>query len=74
MLAVTFSELRNNAKKFFDLVEQGEVIEVYRHGKPVAVLSPIQVHSLVRWKTARPLVVNGVSVSQKIVSERSEGD
>jgi prevent-host-death family protein len=72
MLAVTFSELRNNAKKFFDLVEQGEVIEIYRHGKPVAVLSPVHVHSLVRWKTAQPLSIEGASVSRAILRERSE--
>ena len=72
MIMVTFSELRNNAKKFFDLVERGEVIEVYRHGKPVAVLSPVHVHSLVRWKTAQPLSFSGVSISQAILSERSE--
>jgi prevent-host-death family protein len=72
MIAVTFSELRNNAKKFFDLVEEGEVIEVYRHGKPVAVLSPVHVHSLVRWKNAQPLRLDGVSVSRAILKERSE--
>ena len=33
MVRVTFSELRNNAKKYFDAVEQGELVEVYRHGK-----------------------------------------
>ena len=40
MKTVTFSQLRNNAKKYFDAVEQGETVEVYRHGKPVAVISP----------------------------------
>jgi prevent-host-death family protein len=72
MIIVTFSELRNNAKKFFDLVERGEVIEVYRHGKPVAVLSPVHVHSPERWKTAQPISLEGASVSRAILSERSE--
>jgi prevent-host-death family protein len=40
MKTVTFSQLRNNAKKYFDAVEKGETVEVYRHGKPVAILSP----------------------------------
>ncbi len=40
MKTVTFSQLRNNAKKYFDAVEQGETMEVYRHGKPVALISP----------------------------------
>jgi prevent-host-death family protein len=70
MISVTFSELRNNAKRFFDLVEQGEIIEVYRHGKPVALLSPVRERRLDRWKTARPLEVSGVSLSRAILSER----
>jgi prevent-host-death family protein len=40
MKTVTFSQLRNNAKKYFDAVEKGESVEVYRHGKPAAILSP----------------------------------
>lgn len=40
MRSVTFSQFRNNAKKYFDAVEKGETLEIYRHGKPIATLSP----------------------------------
>ena len=40
MKTATFSEFRNNARKYLDEVENGEVVEIYRHGKPVALLSP----------------------------------
>jgi antitoxin (DNA-binding transcriptional repressor) of toxin-antitoxin stability system len=30
----------HNAKKYFDTVEQGETLEVFRHGKPIAILTP----------------------------------
>ncbi len=70
MVTATFSELRNNAKRFFDLVEQGEAIEIYRHGKPVAILSPIRHQAMDRWKIARPLELDGVSVSKAILAER----
>ena len=72
MLAVTFSELRNHAKKYFDAVERGESIEVYRNGKPVAILSPARPNSTERWKSVRPLQIEGLSVSQAILAERAE--
>jgi prevent-host-death family protein len=73
MLTITFTQLRNNAKKFFDAVERGETIEVYRHGKPVAVLSPAREAIGARWKGANPLRIPGVSLSKVVLSERREG-
>jgi antitoxin (DNA-binding transcriptional repressor) of toxin-antitoxin stability system len=32
----TFTELRNHAKAFFDLVEAGEIVRVPHNGKPIA--------------------------------------
>ena len=72
MIAVTFSDLRNNAKKYFDAVEQGETVEVYRHGKPVALLSPLRPGSRTgdRWKTASPLEIDGASLTQALLEDR----
>ena len=67
---VTFTEFRNNTKKHFDTVEQGEVVKVYRHGKPVALLSPLKISSMGRWKTAAPLKLKGVSLSKIILEGR----
>jgi prevent-host-death family protein len=73
MKTVTFSQLRNNAKKYFDDVEKGETVEVYRHGKPIAILSPAQEKPrLERWKTAKPLYVQGVSLSHVVLNERKK--
>lgn len=69
---VTFSELRNNARKYFDAVERGESLEVYRKGKPIAIVSPVSSKSLTRWKTSRPLTVRGASLSAAILQERQE--
>ncbi len=69
---VTFSELRNNAKKYFDAVEQGESLEVYRNGKPIAIVSPVSQKSLTRWKTSRPLKIRGASLSAAILQDRAE--
>jgi len=71
MKTVTFSQLRNNAKKYFDAVEKGESVEVYRHGKPIAMLTPYLGQSrLSRWKTANPIKIPGVSGSKMIIEER----
>lgn len=73
MKTVTFSQLRNNAKKYFDAVEKGESVEVYRHGKPIAMLTPVLHESplkLNRWKTGNPIKIPGLSLSKEIIKDR----
>ena len=41
MRQVAFTELRNNAKVYFDLVETGESVRILRNGKPIADIVPI---------------------------------
>ena len=73
MKTVTFSQLRNNAKKYFDAVEHGETVEIYRHGKPIAMLTPVLRESpLSRWKTANPIKLPGVSASKMIIEDRKK--
>ena len=73
MLETTFTELRNQAKHYFDLVESGEIVRVLRNGKPIAEIHPIA-HDLPSWKRrpARPLVVGGAPVSRMIVKDRGK--
>lgn len=73
MKTVTFSQLRNNAKKYFDAVEKGESVEVYRHGKPIAMLTPVIHESplkINRWKTGNPIKIPGLSLSKEIMKDR----
>ncbi len=72
MINVTFSELRNNAKKFFDAVEHGETLEVYRHGKPVALVTPAREKGRDHWKQVSPMAVDGASLSRAVLADRSE--
>lgn len=72
MLIATFSELRNHAKRYFDAVESGETVQVYRKGKPVAILTPVR--DADRWKAATPVQIKGVSLSQAILAERAQRD
>ncbi len=68
MKTVTFSEFRNNARKFFDVVEAGESIEIYRHGKPSARLVPC--NRKTGLKKITPLIVPGISLSGEVMRGR----
>ena len=74
MRQATFTEVRNNAKQYFDIVAAGESVRVLRNGKPIADIVPV-IADLPSWKRrkAQPLVLDGVSVSQMILQEREAG-
>jgi prevent-host-death family protein len=75
MRQATFTEVRNHAKTYFDIVESGESVRVLRNGKPIADIVPI-IADMPSWKRrkAQPLVLNGVSVSRMILEERDSGN
>ena len=72
MRQASFTEVRNHAKQYFDMVESGESVRVLRNGKPIADIVPI-VPDLPSWKQRKvqPLVLDGVSISQMILEERN---
>lgn len=74
MKQATFTEVRNHAKQYFDLVALGESVRVLRNGKPIADIVPVMT-DLPSWKRrqAQPLVLDGVSVSRMILEEREAG-
>lgn len=74
MRQATFTEIRNHARAYFDIVESGESVRVLRNGKPIADIVPV-VADLPSWKrrTAQPLVIDGVSISRMILEERTSG-
>lgn len=73
MRDATFTELRNQAKHYFDLVEAGETVRVLRNGKPIAEIHPI-LRDLPSWKQrpARPLAISGESISRLVLEDRGE--
>ena len=70
----SFTEVRNQAKHYVDLVQSGETIRVLRNGKPIADIVPIAA-DLPSWKrrTVQPLVLDGVSISRLILEDRESG-
>ena len=73
MRETTFTELRNHAKTYFDAVEGGETVRVYRNGRPVADIVPVKA-SMPAWKKpprAR-LSLGGLSLGDEILADRDE--
>lgn len=73
MKQATFTELRNNAKQFFDFVESGKPVRILRNGKPIADIVPIAPETP-SWKrrAAQPLVIDGGMISDLILKDRSK--
>ena len=72
MQETTFTELRNHAKAYFDAVEGGDTVRVFRNGKPIAEIVPIR-SGVPSWKRQGvPLTVKGLSLSQEILSDRDD--
>ena len=74
MRQATFTELRNHAKAYFDIVESGESVRVLRNGKPIADIVPVA-PDIPSWKRreAQPLVLDGLSLSRLVLEERDAG-
>lgn len=68
----TFSEFRRHAKDFFDAVEEGDVVRVYRNGRPIADVVPIPAVEPA-WKRPVPRVsVRGLQASSLVIRGRVE--
>jgi prevent-host-death family protein len=74
MKVVTFTQFRQNAATYFDVVEKGETVRVLRHGKPIAEVVPAAVEEgIVSWKQpGLKLSVRGASLSREILKERKQ--
>jgi prevent-host-death family protein len=73
MRETTFTELRNHAKTFFDVVEDGETVRVYRNGRPIADIVPVKA-AMPAWKKppeAR-LSLGSLSLGDEILADRDE--
>ena len=74
MAKITFTELRQHAKAYFDAVEKGETFQVTRHGKVVAELSPpTKSFRSPSWKKPIPrLAFPKKTIQEMIEEERGE--
>jgi prevent-host-death family protein len=72
MREATFTELRNNAKEYFDAVEAGDTVRVFRNGKPIAEIVPVRSRGASWRRPATPLTVKGLSLSREILLDRNK--
>ena len=71
MKTASFSDFRKHAAELFDEVENGEVVRILRHGRPIADISPISGKSVPSWKKDPPRIpIHGASLSNLILQER----
>ncbi|MGR3176739.1 MAG: type II toxin-antitoxin system Phd/YefM family antitoxin [Candidatus Anammoxibacter sp.] len=72
MKTISFTDFRKNASALMTEVENGEIIHILRHGKPVAEIIPFHKElSTPSWKNpALRLAINGMSLSKAIIEER----
>lgn len=73
MRETTFTELRNHAKTFFDSVEGGETVRVYRNGRPVADIVPVKA-DVPAWKKFPQvrLSLGDLSLGAEVLADRDE--
>lgn len=72
MREATFTELRNHAKDYFDAVEGGDTVRVFRNGKAIAEIVPVR-SGVPSWKKqTAPLTIKGLSLSREILIDREE--
>ena len=72
MRETTFTELRNHAKDYFDAVEGGDTVRVFRNGKAIAEIVPIRTGVLSWKRQVTPLTVKGLSLSREILNDRED--
>jgi len=72
MKETTVAELRKHTKVYLDAVEKGDVIRVYRRGRPIAEIVPIPSEKP-SWKRDIPrLTISGLSLSREVLKDRAE--
>ncbi len=72
MREASIAKLRNNVKTYFDYVEKGDTVRVYRRGQPIAEIVPIP-KKRPSWKREIPrLSITGRLLSREILKDRAE--
>lgn len=72
MKTVSFTEFRKHASNLLSDVENGEMVVVMRHGKPIAEIKPLSEESKrPSWKKpGLRLSIKGAQLSSAILEER----
>jgi prevent-host-death family protein len=74
MRETTLTDFRSHAKSYFDQVEKGETVRVYRNGRPIADVVPVAAHTPA-WRSPPEvrLSLAGLRLSHEILIDREDG-
>ena len=74
MISAAFTEFRKHTASFLDKVENGEIIVITRHGRPIAEIVPPSGEVLNRsWqRPALRMKIKGISLSREVLNERAK--
>lgn len=74
MKKVNFTDFRENASSYLDDVEDGQTIQISRHGKVIAeIVPPSEDKGLPAWKKeGLRLTTKGAGLSRAIIEERKQ--
>jgi prevent-host-death family protein len=72
MQQTTFTDFRRHAKDFFDAVEAGDVVRVYRNGRPIADVVPIPAEEPAWKRPVARIAVRGTRASDMVIEGRKE--
>jgi antitoxin (DNA-binding transcriptional repressor) of toxin-antitoxin stability system len=72
MVTISFTQFRQHAKNYFDAVEKGEIVRILRRGKLIAQIVPPTPKGLSFKKNEPQITLEGVSLSQAILAERTK--
>lgn len=67
----TFTEFRRHAKDFFDAVEAGDMVRVYRNGRPIADVVPIPSEEPAWKRPVARLTLCGARASDAVAQDRA---
>lgn len=72
MVTISFTQFRQHAKGYFDAVEKGQTVRILRRGKLIAqIVPPTRARTTLK-ENPLQLVIQGVSLSRAVLSERKE--
>lgn len=71
MKETTQAELAENPRQILNMVEAGESVRIYQDGRAIADIVPLASTSK-KWinRTVKPMVLEGVTVSEAIIEDR----
>lgn len=72
MVTISFTQFRQHAKGYFDAVEKGQTVRILRRGKLIAQIVPPTRSRTTFKENPTQLVIEGVSLSRAVLSERKQ--